>query len=94
MGGLLSLSTTIWSLIISQCGFKVLIETLDYSFAEFFNKNSEGVGLRNVFLLPINNTDMGICVIDVAGKMGGLKNGPTLKAFFLKIEVERFYMKT
>ena len=52
-------------------------------FAEFFNKNSEGVGLRNVFFkLPINNTDMGICVIDVVGKMGGLKYGPLLKAFF------------
>ena len=35
------------------------------------------------FKPPINNTDMGICVIDVVGKMGGLKKyGPLLKAFF------------
>ena len=32
------------------------------------------------FKLPINNTDMGICVIDVVGKMGGLKIWPTFKS--------------
>ena len=59
-------------------------------FAEVFNKKLGGRRFEEcIFKPPINNTDMGICVIDVVEKMGGLKNMAPHKSVLLKVGQNR-----